>query len=42
MRVFLLACLAAVLLGVGAAYVLNNGYIPNAASTVFSTTGVRI
>jgi len=42
MRVFLLACLAAVLLGAGSAYVLNGGYFPNASSTVFSTTGVRI
>jgi hypothetical protein len=42
MRVFLLACLAAVLLGAGAAYVLNSGYVPNAASTVFTTQGVRI
>jgi hypothetical protein len=42
MRVFLLACLAAVLLGGGAAYVLNSGYLPNASSTVFTTTGVRI
>ncbi|HWE16408.1 MAG TPA: hypothetical protein VG758_04400 [Hyphomicrobiaceae bacterium] len=42
MRVFLLACLVAVLLGSGAAYVLNSGYLPNASSTVFTTTGVRI
>jgi hypothetical protein len=42
MRVFLLACLAAVLLGAGAAYVLNSGVLPTASSTVFSTTGVRI
>jgi hypothetical protein len=42
MRAFLLACLAAVLLGGGAAFVLNSGYLPNAASTVFSTQGVRI
>jgi hypothetical protein len=42
MRVFLLACLVAVLLGAGAAYVLNSGYLPNAASTVFTTQSVRI
>jgi hypothetical protein len=42
MRVFLLACVVAVLLGAGAAYVLNSGYIPNASSTVFSTQSVRI
>jgi len=42
MRAFLLACLAAVLVGAGAAVVLNSGYLPNAASTVFSTQGVRI
>ena len=40
MRVFLIACLAAVLLGSGAAYVLN--YVPNAVSTVFSTKSVRL
>jgi hypothetical protein len=42
MRAFLLACLAAVVIAVGAAYVLNSGYLPNAASSVFTTTGVRI
>ena len=42
MRVFLLACLVAVLVGAGAAYVLNDGYFPNASSVVFSTNGVRI
>jgi hypothetical protein len=42
MRVFLLSCLAAVMLAAGAAYILNSGLLPNAASTVFSTTGVRI
>jgi hypothetical protein len=42
MRAFLLACVVAVLLGVGAAYVLDSGYLPNASSTVFTTTGVRI
>ncbi len=34
--------LVAVLLGAGAAFVLNSGYVPNAASSVFSTKGVRI
>jgi len=42
MRVFLFACLAAVVIGAGAAYVLNAGYFPNASSAVFSTKGVRI
>jgi hypothetical protein len=42
MRAFLLACLAAIVIGAGAAYVLNSGYLPNAASSVFTTTGVRI
>ena len=42
MRVFLLACVVAVLIGAGAAYVLNSDYLPNASSTVFSTQGVRI
>jgi hypothetical protein len=42
MRAFVLACLVAVVIGAGAAYVLNSGYLPNAASSVFTTTGVRI
>jgi hypothetical protein len=42
MRAFLMACLAAVVIAAGAAYVLNSGYLPNAASSVFTTTGVRI
>ena len=42
MRAFLFACLATVLLGAGAAYLLNSGYFPNAASTVFTTQSVRI
>jgi hypothetical protein len=42
MRVFLLACLVAALIGGGAAYVLNADYFPNASSAVFSTKGVRI
>lgn len=42
MRVFLVACLAAVAIAVVAAYVLNSGYVPDSSSAVFSTTGVRI
>jgi hypothetical protein len=42
MRAFLLGCVVAVLLAVGAAYALNSGYLPNASSSVFSTTSVRI
>ena len=42
MRVFLLACLFAVALGVGAAYVLNSGVLPTASSKVFSTQSVQI
>ena len=42
MRAFLVGCLAAVLLAVVAAFVLNNGVIPNASQNVFTTQGVRI
>ena len=42
MRAFLLACLAVIVLGVGAALVLNSGYLPNAVSSVFATKSVRI
>jgi hypothetical protein len=42
MRVFLVGFLTAVLIAAGAAVVLNSGYLPNASSNVFSTTGVRI
>jgi hypothetical protein len=42
MRAFLLACVASLLLAAGAAFALNSGYLPNAVSTVFSTTSVRI
>jgi hypothetical protein len=42
MRAFLLACLAAVLIAVGAALVLNSSYVPDSASSVFSTPAVRI
>lgn len=42
MRAFLLACLVAIVLAVGWAYVLNSGYIHNASSTTFTTESVRI
>jgi hypothetical protein len=42
MRAFILACLAAVVLGGVAAYVLNSGYLPDEASAVFVTRGARI
>jgi hypothetical protein len=42
MRAFLVACLATVLLGAVAAYLLNSGYLPDSASTVFTTKSVRI
>jgi hypothetical protein len=42
MRTFVVACIVAVLLAVGAAAVLNSNYVPNASSSVFSTQGVRI
>jgi hypothetical protein len=38
---FLMGVVAAVLIAVGAAVVLSN-YVPDAASTAFSTQGVRI
>jgi hypothetical protein len=41
MRTFLLACVAAVLIASGAAIILNL-YLPNSASNVFVTPGVRI
>lgn len=41
MRAFLVACLAAIVIAAGAAFVLN-GYVPDASSSVFSTKGVRI
>jgi hypothetical protein len=41
MRAFLIACLAAILVAIGAAIVLNN-YVPNASSNAFSTQSVRI
>jgi hypothetical protein len=41
MRSFVIACLAAIILAIGAAVVLNN-YVPNSASSAFSTTGTRI
>jgi hypothetical protein len=42
MRTFFVACIAAVLLAIGAAVVLNSAYVPNSASSVFTTPGVRI
>lgn len=41
MRVFLVACLAAVLLAATAAVVLNT-YVPDTSSQAFSTPGARI
>jgi hypothetical protein len=41
MASFLMGVVAAVVIAVGAAVVLN-GYVPDAASTAFSTQGVRI
>jgi hypothetical protein len=42
MRAFLVACVVAIVIAVGAALVLNSSYVPDAASTVFTTTSVRI
>jgi hypothetical protein len=42
MRAFLVGCLAAIVLAIGAYAVLNSGYVRDAASTYFSTSGVRI
>ena len=42
MRVFLAACASAVLIAVGAAAVLKSSYVPDSASNVFSTQGVRL
>ena len=42
MRTFFVACAAAVLIAVGAAYFLNSGYVPDAASSVFATSATRI
>jgi len=42
MRTFLAAVLAAILIAVGAAVVLNSSYLQDSASSVFSTTGTRI
>ena len=41
MRAFLAAVVAAVLIAVGAALVLNS-YVPDTSAGAFSTTGVRI
>jgi hypothetical protein len=40
MRVFVIACAAAVLIAGGAALVLNQ--LPQSAETAFSTTGARV
>jgi hypothetical protein len=40
MRIFIIACAAAILLAGGAALVLNQ--IPSSAETAFSTTGARV
>lgn len=42
MRTFLAACVAAILIAVGAAYVLNSGYVPDSAAAAFTTSGARI
>jgi len=43
MRAFLVACLAAIVIAVGAFAVLNySAYTKDAASSVFSTTGTRL
>jgi len=42
MRAFLAACFAAIVLAVGAAAVLNSSYVPDSASSVFSTQGARV
>jgi hypothetical protein len=41
MRAFLIACLAAILIAIGAAVVLNN-YVPNSSASTFATQSVRI
>ena len=41
MRSFLIACLVAALIAVGAAYVLNT-YVQESASVAFSTQGTRL
>lgn len=41
MRAFLFAVIAAMIVAAGAAIILNS-YVPDAASRVFSTEGVRI
>jgi len=43
MPAFLVGCLAAIVIAVGAYAVLNHsGYTQDAASSVFSTTGTRL
>jgi len=41
MRTFLVACLAAIVIAVGAALVLNT-FVPDTSSSAFSTQAVRI
>jgi hypothetical protein len=41
MRTFLVACLVAILIAIGAALVLDN-FVPNSSSSAFSTQSVRI
>lgn len=42
MRAFLSGCLAAIVIAIGAYAVLNSGYVQDAASSYFSTSGARI
>jgi len=42
MRAFLVACLATIVIAVGAYAVLNSSYLQDSASSVFSTSGTRI
>jgi hypothetical protein len=42
MRAFLMGLVIALAIASAAAAVLNSGILPNTASGVFSTTGVRI
>jgi hypothetical protein len=43
MRAFLIACLAAIVIAVGAYVVLvQSGYVPDSATSVFSTSATRV
>jgi hypothetical protein len=42
MRVFLVACLAAVAIAYAAYFVLNSGYAKDSAASAFSTPGTRL